>query len=113
VSSSSFDPATASASPADRAAGVRAFVDAAGGLSCAGFVQTASLSSALGTTSGQLVHGATTSAICDGIARLSGADGVARSMSGRLADLSFAALGTRAAAKARAGVDAAAVDTGS
>jgi predicted Zn-dependent protease len=113
VSSSSFDAATASASPADRATGVRAFVDAAGGLSCAGFVQTASLSSALGTTAGQLVHGATTSAICDGIARLSGADGVARSMSGRFADLSFAALGARAAAKARAGVDAAAVDTGS
>jgi predicted Zn-dependent protease len=113
VSSSSFDAATASASPADRAAGVRAFVDAAGGLSCAGFVQTASSSSALGTTAGQLVHGATTSAICDGIARLSGADGVARSMSGRLADLSFAALGARAAAKSRAGVDAAPVDTGS
>jgi predicted Zn-dependent protease len=112
VSSSSFDPATASASPDDRAAGVRAFVDAAGGLSCAGFVQTASLSSALGTTAGQLVRGATTSAICDGIARLSGADGVARSMSGRLADLAPAVLGARAAAKARAGVDAAPVEVG-
>ncbi|NYJ06477.1 TldD/PmbA family protein [Petropleomorpha daqingensis] len=113
VSTGSWDAETAAASPADRAAGVRAFVDAAGGLSCAGFVQTASLSSVLGTTAGQLVSGATTSAICDGIARLSGADGVARSMSGRLGDLSFAALGVRAAAKARAGVDAAPVEIGS
>jgi predicted Zn-dependent protease len=107
------DAATAGASPADRAAGVRAFVDAAGGLSTAGFVQTASLSSVLATTAGQQLRGETTSAICDGIARLTGADGVARSMSGRLADLDCAALGARAAAKARAGVDAVPVDTGS
>jgi predicted Zn-dependent protease len=36
ASSGSWDEATAAASPDDRAAGVRAFVDAAGGLSCAG-----------------------------------------------------------------------------
>jgi predicted Zn-dependent protease len=106
------DGATAAASPDERAAGVRAFVDAAGGLSTAGYLQTASQESALGTTTGQLVRGATTSAICDGIARLSGADGVARAMSVRLADLDCAALGARAAAKARAGVDAAPVDAG-
>jgi predicted Zn-dependent protease len=111
-SSGSWDDATASASPSERAAGVRAFVDAAGGLSCAGYVQTAWLTTALGTTSGQLVEGATTSAICDGIARVSGADGVARSMSSRVGDLAFAALGARAAAKARAGVDARPVDPG-
>jgi predicted Zn-dependent protease len=107
------DTATASASPADRAAGVRAFVDAAGGLSTAGYLQTASVTSALGSTTGQYVRGAATSAICDGIARLSGADGVARSMSVRLSDLDCAALGARAAAKARAGVDASPVDPGS
>jgi predicted Zn-dependent protease len=106
------DHATAAASPADRAAGVRAFVDAAGGLTAAGFLQTASLTSALATTTGQFVRGATTSAICDGIARLSGSDGVARSMSVRLGDLDCAALGARAAAKARAGADAAPVDPG-
>jgi predicted Zn-dependent protease len=39
----------------------------------------------------------------DGIARLSGADGVARLAAGRLTDLDGAALGARAAAKARAG----------
>jgi predicted Zn-dependent protease len=91
---------------------VRAFVDAAGGLTTAGYLQTAALTSALGTTGGEFVRGATTSAVCDGIARLSGADGVARSMSVRLADLDCAALGARAAAKARAGVDAAPVEPG-
>src|SRR2546425_482336 len=83
--------ATAAATPAERAAAVRAFVDAAGGLSCAGYVQTAAQTVALGTTSGQHMRGASTSAICDGIARLSGADGVARSMSASFGDLAFAA----------------------
>ncbi|WP_299953920.1 TldD/PmbA family protein [uncultured Modestobacter sp.] len=113
TSAGSPDEATAAASPADRAAGVAAFVAAAGGLSTAGFVQTAALSTVLADTAGRHLRGATTSAICDGIARLSGADGVARSMSARLADLDCAALGARAGAKARAGVDAVPVDPGS
>jgi predicted Zn-dependent protease len=112
TSTGSWDDATASASPADRAGGVRAFVDAAGGLSCAGYVQTSALTTVLATTAGQHVRGASTSATCDGIARLSGADGVARSMSSRLGDLAYASLGARAAAKARAGVDARPVDPG-
>jgi predicted Zn-dependent protease len=112
VSAGCPDAATAEASPADRAAGVAAFIGAAGGLSTAGFLQTASLTAVLLDTAGQHVSGATTSAACDGIARLSGADGVARSMSLRLADLDCAALGARAAAKARAGVDATPVDPG-
>jgi predicted Zn-dependent protease len=113
ASAGSYDAATAEATPAERAAGVAAFVAATGGLEAAGFVQTASLTAALATTGGQSVRGATTSAICDGIARLTGADGVARSMAGRLADLDCAALGARAGAKARAGVDAAPVELGS
>ncbi|MCA1683865.1 MAG: TldD/PmbA family protein, partial [Actinobacteria bacterium] len=112
ASGGSPDAATASASPADRAAGVAAFVAAAGGLSTAGYLQTAALTAVLADTAGQQVRGATTSAVCDGIARLSGADGVARSMSVRLSDLDCAALGARAAVKARAGVDAAAVEPG-
>jgi len=112
-SGGSPDEATAAASPADRAAGVAAFVEAAGGLSTAGFVQTAALTAVLADTAGRHHRGATTSAICDGIARLPGADGVARSMSRRLADLDCAALGARAGAKARAGVDAVPVDPGS
>jgi predicted Zn-dependent protease len=112
ASSGSWDAETAQASPASRAAAVAAFVDAAGGLSSAGFVQTAALRTALATTAGQSVSGETTSAICDGIARLSGADGVARAMAGALSDLVPAALGARAAAKARAGVDAVPVEVG-
>jgi predicted Zn-dependent protease len=106
------DPATAAASPTDRAAGVAAFIEAAGGLSTAGYLQTSSLTCVLADTAGQHVRGATTSAACDGIARAPGADGVARSVSGRLADLDCAALGARAAAKARAGTGAAPVDPG-
>ncbi|MEU2348126.1 metallopeptidase TldD-related protein [Modestobacter sp. NPDC049651] len=112
LSPGSYDPTTAEASPAARAEAVAAFVEAAGGLETAGFVQTAALTTVLATTAGQHVRGATTSAICDGIARLAGADGVARAMAGRLADVSPAALGARAAAKARAGVDAAPVERG-
>jgi predicted Zn-dependent protease len=106
------DAATAEASPADRAAAVAAFVDAAGGLSTAGYVQTSSITAVLADTAGRHLLGAATSAACDGIARLSGADGVARAASRRFADLDAAALGARAAAKARAGVDAAPVDPG-
>jgi predicted Zn-dependent protease len=112
VSSGAPDPATAEAFPADRAAAVAAFVEAAGGLSTAGYVQTSSLTAVLADTAGQHVRGSATSAACDGIARLSGADGVARSASRRFADLDCAALGARAGAKARAGVDAAPVDPG-
>ena len=112
LSTGSPDAATAEATPADRAAAVAAFIDAAGGLSTAGYVQTSSLTAVLADTAGQHVRGAATSAACDGIARLSGADGVARSASRRFADLDCAALGARAGAKARAGVDAAPVDPG-
>nr|BFE67937.1 hypothetical protein GCM10020092_012380 [Actinoplanes digitatis] len=49
------------------------------------------------------MQGRAAEAAMDGIARLDGADGVARRASGRLADLDGAALGVRAAAKARAG----------
>ncbi|MBB3676424.1 TldD/PmbA family protein [Modestobacter versicolor] len=106
------DPPTAEATPAERAAAVAAFVEAAGGLSTAGYVQTSSITAVLADTAGQHVRGAATSAACDGIARLSGADGVARSASRRFADLDCGALGARAAAKARAGVDAAPVAPG-
>jgi predicted Zn-dependent protease len=112
VSPGNPDPATAEVSPAERAAAVAAFVDAAGGLSTAGYVQTSSLTAVLADTAGQHVRGSATSAACDGIARLSGADGVARSASRRFADLDCAALGARAGAKARAGVDASPVDPG-
>ena len=111
------DPETAEAAPEQRAALVAAFVDAAhgsggrsggaDGLTCAGYVQTSALATALATTAGQHVRGSATSATCDGIARLPGSggtsDGVARSVVARVSDLDVAALGARAGAKARAG----------
>ncbi|CCH86577.1 Peptidase U62 modulator of DNA gyrase [Modestobacter italicus] len=112
VSAGNPDEATAQATPAERAAAVAAFVEAAGGLSTAGYVQTSASTAVLADTAGQHVRGAATSAACDGIARLGGADGVARSASRRFADLDPAALGARAAAKARAGVDAVPVEPG-
>jgi predicted Zn-dependent protease len=111
-----FDAATARADPADRAARVRAFVDAAGGLETAGYCRTGYVSAAFVNTAGQAVEGRAVEAAMDGVARIpfaassstsaaaSGtrADGVARLAAGRLADIDGAALGARAAAKARA-----------
>jgi predicted Zn-dependent protease len=98
-----FDEATAQATPTQRADRVFAFVEAAGGLETAGFCRTTYSSAAFANSAGHAVEGRTAEAAMDGIARLDGADGVARLASGRLADLDGAVLGTRAAAKARAG----------
>src|SRR5690606_9481452 len=57
-------------------------------------------------SAGQTATAAATQAALDGIARADGADGLARLVTHRLADLDGAALGTRAAAKALAAVDA-------
>lgn len=102
-----FDEATAAAAPADRAARVKAFVDAAEGASTAGYCRTTRVVAAFANTAGHLVRGGYTTAGMDGVARAAGpvADGVARAASFRLADIAGEVLGTRAAAKARAGVD--------
>ncbi|BCJ66447.1 TldD/PmbA family protein [Polymorphospora rubra] len=100
-----WDEATADASADDRAARVRAFVDAAGGLETAGYCRTRNWSAAFVNSAGQAVTGRTVATAMDGVARGGGADGVARLASGRLADIDGAVLGARAAAKARAGVD--------
>jgi predicted Zn-dependent protease len=99
------DPATAGASPDERAARVRAFVDAAG-LESAGYCRTSATSAAFANSAGQSVSTYTTEASMDGIARAGGADGVARAASARLADIDGAALGARAGAKARAATGA-------
>jgi predicted Zn-dependent protease len=100
-----FDEATARATPGERAERVRAFVDAAGGLETAGYCRTTYVSAAFANTAGQAVEGRTAEAAMDGIARDAGADGVARLATSRLAELDGAALGARAAAKARALAD--------
>ncbi|MEU3453206.1 metallopeptidase TldD-related protein [Micromonospora sp. NPDC006766] len=100
-----FDEATAYAAPDDRAARVRAFVDAAGGLETAGYCRTACRSGAFANSAGHAVVGRTAEAAMDGIARTGGADGVARRCADRLGELDGAVLGARAAAKARAATD--------
>jgi predicted Zn-dependent protease len=98
-----FDEATARATPDERATRVRDFVRAAGGLETAGYCRTVYAAAAFANSAGQAVEGRAVEAAMDGIARAGGADGVARLAGGRLADLDGAALGARAAAKARAG----------
>jgi predicted Zn-dependent protease len=98
-----FDEATARSTPEERAIRVRDFVRAADGLETAGYCRTNYAAAAFVNSAGQSVAGRTAEAAMDGIARVDGADGVARLAGGRLADLDGAILGTRAAAKARAG----------
>lgn len=100
-----MDDATAYAHPTDRAERVRAFVDAADGLETAGYCRTTRVQTAFANTAGQSAIGGAADAAMDAIARDRGADGVARLAAHRLADLDGAVLGSRAAAKARAGVD--------
>lgn len=99
------DEATAFASPDERAARVRAFVDAVAGLEAAGYCRTAYRSGAFANSAGHSAVGRAAEAAMDGIARAGGADGVARHCAERLADLDGATLGARAAAKARAATD--------
>jgi len=99
------DEAIIAATPADRAARVRAFVDASGGLPAAGFCSTTYASVAFGNSAGQVAQGGTTEIIMEGIARTAMADGAARLAGPRLSDVDGAVLGARAAAKALAGVN--------
>ncbi|MEO6122687.1 MAG: metallopeptidase TldD-related protein [Ilumatobacteraceae bacterium] len=91
--------------PAERAAVVRAFVDGAQGLETAGYCRTNFWIGAFANAAGQLVGGRASEVGLSGIARNQGSDGVARHAPLRIADLDGAALGARAAAKARAAVD--------
>lgn len=101
----SYDEATAAASPDDRAARIRDFVAAAGGLRAAGYCRTEWWAGAFANSAGQAVTGWLAEAAMDGIARLDTADGVARLAGPRLSDIDGGLLGLRAAVKARAGVD--------
>jgi predicted Zn-dependent protease len=96
-----WDAATAATSPDQRAAVVRDFVAAAGGLQAAGYLATSSERAAYANTAGQRLHGSCTSATVDGIARTANSDGVARRSSVRLADISGTEAGAVAATAAR------------
>ncbi|MEH0972395.1 metallopeptidase TldD-related protein [Micromonospora sp. CPCC 205546] len=105
AAATAVDEATAHAEPDERAERVRAFVAAAGGLETAGYCRTAHRCSAFVNSAGHTASGRAVEAAMDGIARTGGSDGVARLCADRLTDLDGAALGARAAARARAGVD--------
>jgi predicted Zn-dependent protease len=101
-----IDDETAHADPAARAERVRDFVAGAGGLETAGYCSTLRLTTAFANSAGMSAQAQTAIASFDAIARRDGVDGVSRLSSSRLSDLDGARLGARAAAKARAGVDA-------
>lgn len=109
ASTGNWDDATADATPDQRAAVVREFVEAAGGLETAGFVETLRVEGVYANTAGQSVFGRSTGSAADGIARVPGpsgiADGVARQGSVRIGDLRGADLGRVAAEKARTAAD--------
>lgn len=88
---------------AQRAGTVRSFVDAAGGLTTAGYCRTRIDSTAFVNSAGQDVSARTVDATVDGIARLEGVDGVARASANELGSIDAVALGRRAAAKVRDG----------
>ncbi|MEV8513947.1 metallopeptidase TldD-related protein [Dactylosporangium sp. NPDC051484] len=105
ASAGNLDEATAAASPDERAARVRAFVDQAGGLDTAGYCRTSTTRVVYANSAGQHLSASKTSAAMDGIVRTPTSDGLARLAAVRLADIDGAVLGARAAAKARAGAD--------
>jgi predicted Zn-dependent protease len=100
-STSGVDLATAGATPADRAEVVRGFVDGAEGLETAGYCRTNHWTGGFASSTGQSLSGEAVECGFSGIARLDGADGLARHAPLSIAELDGFALGRRAAAKAR------------
>jgi predicted Zn-dependent protease len=124
------DAATATASPQARAELVRAFLDAAHGLDCAGFCASRGTTTAYANSAGQRLADSVSFATLDGVARsplLGGppdlgsssvtaglSDGSGRAAAIALADLDGTAVGTLAARTARAAAaDPIDVDPGS
>ena len=107
-----WDEATAAATPDDRAARVRAFVDAADGLETAGACSTEAVHAAFANSAGHTVTGRATEATIDGIARTPTADGAGRRTSKRIGDIDGAATGREAADRARAASDPVDLDPG-
>ena len=99
------DPATAAATPADRAPVVEAFVDGAGGLEAAGYCRTNHWTGAFADSSGQQVTAEAVECGLAGIARDRAPTAWRARRRSRIGDLDGTALGARAAAKARAWAD--------
>jgi predicted Zn-dependent protease len=101
-----YDAATADATPAQRAAVVKDFVDAGEGLLAAGFCDTDAGEQAYANSVGQRLYGRATRATVDGIHQTGESAGSAHQTSLRLADLDGAAAGALAADRARSGMGA-------
>jgi predicted Zn-dependent protease len=103
----SAPPLAVGPTAADRARAVAAFVAGAGGLETAGYCRSDHWRGAFANSAGQVLSGEASELGFSGIARHTRADrvadGVARLAPLRLEELDGAALGARAAAKARAG----------
>ncbi|HKD98682.1 MAG TPA: metallopeptidase TldD-related protein [Micromonosporaceae bacterium] len=99
------DGSVAAADPDRRASIVKAFVEAAGGLTTAGYCQTWVLTTGFANSAGHAVAGTRGEVTMDGIARTSTSDGLARLSAASMSDIDGAVLGARAATKARAAVD--------
>ncbi|MBA3654181.1 MAG: TldD/PmbA family protein [Actinobacteria bacterium] len=109
-----YDATTATATPGERAAVVKDFVDAGAGLEAAGFCSTSSREYAYANTAGQRAGGRATDAAFEGIHQLVPglAAGQSTRSSIRLADIDGVALGRQAAATARAAADPVDLDPG-
>ena len=100
-----WDDATSAASPTDRAAVVRAFVDSGPDLEAAGFCSTDAFTVGLANSSGLRVAGRATVAQLDGVARTATSDGLGAEASSALKDLDGRRAGSTATEKARASAD--------
>ena len=107
-----WDQATWAASPVERAAVVRAFVDAGPGTGAAGFCSTDAVITGLANSAGLSQTGRATVAQLDALARTGTSDGLGAEMSRSLGDLDGGRAGATAAQKARASADPVELDPG-
>jgi predicted Zn-dependent protease len=107
-----YDPATEHASPAERAERVAAFVRAGPEMRAAGYCDTNGGAVAFANSAGQQAQARSSSATLDGIHQTDDSAGSAHQTAGRLADLDAAAVGARAAGRARSSRGAIDVEPG-
>ena len=108
-----WDEDTAVALPGTRAEIVEGFVEQGGRqTTAAGFCQTGGHEVAFANSAGQRLYGRSTRAVVEGIHRIATADGGARQVAGRVAELDGAATGLAAAGKALRSADAVDVEPG-
>jgi predicted Zn-dependent protease len=100
------------ADPADRVRQVAAFIDAAAGLPTAGYCRVQHCLAGYANTTGHWAQASTADMAVAGIARTPTSDGAARLCTTSVEALDAAALGTRAAAKARAGAEPVTIEPG-